>query len=107
MIDIELGYDPHANWSLIPPHMREGLTLYLTNGVMPGSFLCAVLNNDLVEAVKRADDENAHRLPGYIRFLYNYVDSRAWGRKGCVEEWVARRRKELSQEAVHGDLSAT
>jgi hypothetical protein len=101
VIDIKLGYDPRADWSLIPPHMWGGLTRYLERGIPPGQFLCAVLNNDLVEAIKRADDTNMQRLPDYVRFLYNYVDNRAWGRPGCVDEWVARRGREQQAEAVH------
>ena len=43
-------YDDTAHWALIPQHMRGGIERYVMNGVPPGSFLTAVLSNDLKEA---------------------------------------------------------
>ena len=42
----------------IPEGMRDGLLLYLEHGFFPGSFLMAVLSNDLKEAVARGDEDN-------------------------------------------------
>lgn len=88
MIDLELGYDPEANWHLIPTHMQGGLRRYLTHGIVPGHFLEAVLENDLTEAVKRADDVNIAALPNYIAFFYNYADRRSYGSQDKVREWI-------------------
>ena len=63
--DLENYEWPHplvdADWSLIPDYMRGGLRRYLAHGIEPGSFLSAVLRNDLIDACGRADDTNRHR----------------------------------------------
>ena len=59
----------HApSWSLIPEHMIEVVRHYIENGLEPGSFLSAVLQNDLRRAVECADEININRLPDYIRY---------------------------------------
>ena len=42
----------------------------------PGSFVTAVLNNNLEESVNRADNVNMHLLPFYVTLKYNlgYVE---------------------------------
>lgn len=78
---------------LIPHHMRSGLDLYLRKGIMPGSFMTAVLENKLVDAFGRADDVNKHCLKEYAEFLYNYapkVPVPAWGSPEIVAEWSKR-----------------
>lgn len=37
----------------------------------PGSFVCAVLDNDLTESVNRADNINRDLLPFYVTLKYN------------------------------------
>jgi len=88
MINPELGYDNAANWSLIPMHMVAGMRRYLTHGIAPGHFLKAVLSNDLMEALGRADEENQRSLPAYGRFLYNYAASSSYGSPERFEAWV-------------------
>jgi hypothetical protein len=55
----------------IPEHLREGLERYLVHRIRPGSFLCSVLDNDLREAVTRADPESLVALPRLAVLLYN------------------------------------
>src|SRR5699024_8873505 len=45
----------HADWSLIPQHMRASVRRWIEHGVLPGGFLSAVIRNDLVGAVRCAD----------------------------------------------------
>lgn len=76
---------------LIPEHMRNDLDLYLRRGIPPGSFMLAVLRNDLVDAYARADHINQHRIRDYADFLYNYAPSipvRAWGSPEAVSHWI-------------------
>ena len=67
------------DYSALPEHMREGMQLYIEHGVLPGSFLQAVLENDLMGALRNADDINLHRLPDYGRFLYNEMPLAIFG----------------------------
>jgi hypothetical protein len=76
-----------ADWSLIPPHMIGGLRRFIENGIGPGSFLTAVLCNDLRGACERADDENRDRLFQYVQFLYSYAPSECWGSPAKFDAW--------------------
>lgn len=83
--------------SNVPEYMHDGMILWLTEGIPPGSFLTAVLSNDLREACSRADETNRQHLYDYIFFLYNYAPSAAWGSEQNVVNWAqshARRRSE-------------
>jgi hypothetical protein len=71
----------------IPPHMHDGLINYLMHGREVGSFLHAVLTNDLREAVIRADDQNTAALAGYVRVLYNKTPLVCWGSEEAFEYW--------------------
>lgn len=83
-------YDETAAWSLIPGYMRGAVERYVMDGVPPGSFLMAVLTNDLKEAFARADDDNARSMPGWVRFLYNYMPSTCHGSPSKVSAWIDR-----------------
>jgi hypothetical protein len=72
----------------IPEHCREGLSMYLLYGVPPGSFLRAVLSNDLSEACARADEENQRALYDYVYVLYNVAPANAWGSPTKVDDWI-------------------
>ena len=71
----------------IPERMMGGIERWINHGIRPGSFLTAVLENNLVGAVSQADDENIRNLPAYVGYLYNEVDSMCWGSVKKVEEW--------------------
>ena len=82
MLNIE-AYD-------IPGYMYEGIYRYVEHRILPGSFLEAVLCNDLKEAVARADGQNIRRLPEYVRFLFNEVPTNCWGSPQAVKEWLTK-----------------
>ena len=77
----------------IPRALHDGLVRYLVDGIRPGSFLAAVLENDLREAVTRANPvENFLTLPSLVRFLFNEAPAHAWGSPERVTVWSATRR---------------
>jgi hypothetical protein len=81
-------YDPSANWSLIPPHMRPGVERYVMLGIPPGDFLRAVLRNDMMEALGRADEDNLAAMRGYAQFLYGYTPHGCYGSPEAYKRWV-------------------
>lgn len=83
-------FDPHADWSVIPHHMRSGIKLYVMRGAPMGSFLTAIFANDFQEAAGRADDENRQALFGYAQFLYNSVPSTCKGSYEAVGAWIEK-----------------
>lgn len=76
------------NVFIIPEYMRPGLIRYIESRVEPGSFLRAVLENDLYLACGKADENNIKNLPAYIYFLYNFTPTGCWGSKENVRKWV-------------------
>jgi hypothetical protein len=77
----------YQNMSRIPEHMRGGMLRWIEHGIYPGGFLTAVLENDLVGAVSRADHINIHRIPDYVRYLFNDAPSDCWGGPDEVRAW--------------------
>lgn len=76
----------------IPEYMMAGLLRYIEHGIPPGSFLEAVLENDLKAAVGRADDINMRNIPAYIGYLYNEAPRGCWGSPKIVEAWINQKR---------------
>lgn len=89
----------------VPSHMHDGYLLYIRDGIRPGSFLCAVLSNNLEDACNRADLENRHALFAHVVFLANHAPRGCWGSPAAVDAWVDnfalwRRAERLSAEVI-------
>lgn len=73
----------------VPMHTRDALMRYVNDGLEPGGFLTAVLENNLFEAIGRADMINKHHINDICLYIYNEVPSIAWGSRHAVNEWIA------------------
>ncbi len=85
----------------IPARFAGGLARYVLHRIPTGSFLRAVLENDLTEAVGRGDEEALACLVDLTRIVYNYVPMVA--RRGGVDDWLAGRddpKNELEDAAI-------
>lgn len=78
----------NPNYKMLPVHMQEAMRLWIERGIEPGSFLMAVLCNDLREAVGRADHINVERLKDYVNFLYNEVPGACYGSPDKCRKWA-------------------
>lgn len=83
----------------IPDHMRESLLRYVNEGCPVGEFLTSVIQGDLFEALKRADDKNLRNFPAYGFFFYNYVPSDIYGTREKHAAWITTCR-EAREEAA-------
>lgn len=72
----------------IPDYMMPGLTRYVEQGIEPGSFLYAVLCNDLKDACGRADENNLANLPAYAAWIYNEAPAQCHGSPERVQAWI-------------------
>lgn len=81
--------DWRSNLDCIPEHMRSGLALYIEQGVEPGSFLTAVLCNELVGAYGAADMVNSHCMRAWAEFMYCHMPGATWGNEEIVQGWMA------------------
>jgi hypothetical protein len=72
----------------LPGYMIGGMEKYLFSRVPPGDFMRAVLENDLVESVQRADPTNRLLLRQWAQFLLGDVPREAWGSHRKVNLWI-------------------
>ena len=77
----------------LPRHMRPAARRYVEDGAIPGKFLQAVLQNDLVEAFGKTDGINEARMKDWTLWLYNECPALAWGSKEKMVAWSDRRKK--------------
>jgi len=78
----------------LPDYMVEGLIRYIEDGILPGSFLHAILRNDLQDACACADNTNRCLIWEYVNVLWNYSPSDCWGSPEKVQRWVEAREHE-------------
>lgn len=88
---LEKTYRDAMSKCRVPDHMHDGLITYLVHHRVTGSFLRAVLDNNLRLAVGRADEKNRHALPQIVEFLVNWAPMAAWGGEELVDRWTEAR----------------
>ena len=76
------------NYSKLPTGLQGGMQRYIEDGYPVGHFLTAVLSNDLLGAVSRADDTNIKVLPEIVRWIYNEAPVNCWGSEKKVRTWL-------------------
>ena len=74
------------DYSFLPS--KDQIDRYAKQRVPVGSFLAALLSNDLSQTVACADDVNINLIPEYVRYLYNNVPSACWGSPEKVDAWL-------------------
>ncbi|NBO20262.1 MAG: hypothetical protein EBV03_13785 [Proteobacteria bacterium] len=80
-----------GEYSAIPEYMRAALVRYVVERIQPGSFLTAVICNDLRTAVNNADDENLPLLKTYVRWFYNIAPAVCHGNYGTMRNWLEQK----------------
>jgi hypothetical protein len=79
-----------TNWLDVSERMIERMQAYVLYGHRPGDFLSALLCNDFMQTVGRADDRNRAALAEWARLLYNEVPSGCYGSPAKFEAWIAK-----------------
>lgn len=72
----------------VPEHMIDGLELYVFHRIEPGSFMRAVLENNLKEAFGRADIINREHMFEIVKFMYSHMPSQSQWSPEKVERWL-------------------
>jgi len=81
---------------LIPEYMRPGLLRWIEDGIKPGEFLTAIIENDLYQAFNKADDNNIFRIQSYLKFFYNCAPRSCWGSIDRAIEWQKTHNKPVT-----------
>ena len=72
----------------IPVHMISAVFWYFNHHRRPGDFLLALLENDLMVALRRGDYQNLEALRVWGSFLHNEAPSNAYGSPEKVAAWL-------------------
>ena len=70
---------------------RDALRRYVEQGYPLNHFLAAVVSNDLMEAVARADDANLDALEAYVAWLRTHAPAASYGSTDKMRAWIAQR----------------
>jgi len=70
------------------PTMREAVELYIERGIKPGSFLQAVISNDLVGAMAHAHRAlTADDIRDIVQWFYWEAPHTCFGSREKLEHW--------------------
>ena len=75
----------------LPEPTRTGLADYIVYGIEPGSFLSALLKNDLRGTVTLADKDNMSLIWRYVTLLYHEAPSLSYGSEKNFHDWIANK----------------
>lgn len=73
-----------GDYSAIPEYMREAIMNYALYRKKPGSFLTAIICNDLRGAVGNADSVNLPLLKTYVQWFYNCCPAFLVGKENFI-----------------------
>jgi hypothetical protein len=79
---------PDLDPNRIAEDLRAQLQAYADHGTPLGDFLRAVVSNDLVVALMRADSTNISAIAAYGNYLYNHMPMLCWGSNSIYFAWV-------------------
>jgi hypothetical protein len=80
----------YGKYELIPEHIMASIDRYANDKIPTGGFLRACLENNLSEAIGRADSACQAALKEIVMYIYWEIPSVCWGSKEKVEEWLKR-----------------
>jgi hypothetical protein len=92
----------------MPPAIREAIDRWVAHGQRAGGFVMSALENNLAEAVGRADPNTMECLRDIVLYLNMEVPSPCWGSPEKVVAWetlnpdTRRRIAGLPKESAHG-----
>jgi hypothetical protein len=86
------------DYTLLPEHLRDGMKRWIEFGIRPGSFLLAILHNDLEQACLRADAYSMYRMADIAKFMALEAPAECWGSCAKVDAWEAKHAQALAKE---------
>ncbi len=88
----------YPNPDLCPQHTKESFDRYVESGILCGGFGSAVLENNLMEAVLRADSVNIEAIPHICAYVYHKMPASCHGSPEIVRAWIQSRRAAAAAE---------
>ena len=72
---------------MILPTILSEINRYM-QGIRPGSFLLAILSNDLMTAVDVADTDQRRNIGDTAKFVRDFMPLGCYGKEENVEDWL-------------------
>ena len=72
----------------IPPRIRKAIDKYRDHHLYPGGFVDAVLVNDMIGAIGRADAESMAALPAIVGYIHWEIPAKCHGNRARVNAWL-------------------
>jgi hypothetical protein len=88
--EMERNLDVSWYGQRVPQHLREGIRRYILQGVLPGDFLRAVISNDAVGTVMRADEVSFANLKAVVGWFESYAPIACRGSPEAMRTWNER-----------------
>ena len=79
----------NINYEQLPEHLRYGVNMYIAQGCLPGSFLQAVISNNLSRSFALADPISFVQMPEIVSFFHNEAPADCWGSPEKMRAWSA------------------
>lgn len=83
-MNIQITPDPNQ----CPVSVMRAFEAYIDDGLPPGDFIRACLENNLLEAFHRADTENLQAIPHIVAWLYWNMPSNLWKSQEVVSHHI-------------------
>lgn len=84
-----MNMNPSAiKYELLPESLREGAQRYIEQRIKPGSFLTAVIENNLLDATAHADSTNKLLLREIVLWWHWEAPGGCWGIREAMQRWL-------------------
>ena len=74
---------------MVHPRIQAAIERYVRDRIKPGSFLLAVFQNDLQDAIACGDDESIRNLADIVNEVYCRQPPDCCGSREAVQAWLA------------------
>ena len=74
----------------LPKGLRGGTQRWIEAGIQPGSFLSAVIANNLKKALGHADASNQVAIFQIVSWFYNEAPGPCWGSVAAARKWASQ-----------------
>lgn len=81
-----------STWDDVPAHLRGGLARYFEDGIIPGSFLQAVLENNFQQVMACAAYGISRLDLTNLALLLSCAPFGSWGSREAVKQYAEARR---------------
>jgi hypothetical protein len=78
----------YENKGFIPPHIRLGFENYLIHGIYPGGFVEALICNNFIGAIKKADSTNKNHLHDIADWMLYNMPTNCYGNREIMKNWI-------------------